>query len=417
MRLCPNILLGGVVRWISTVALCLVVMVNTVDAYSIKGSGLSRSDLIHVLESVTNKAVISTDNFEGTYTMDVTNEDLSTFLDEVGSSMKAKIYIQGDFVYVEDLESDQSVLPVVEEPELAMEPEKPEVQPEVKKEVFAKDILYRAPDEIEKLVKDLRDDIKISIDPTARKAFIYGTPEDDQAVSELLANVDVLPKEVLVEARIALVDSDVFNEMGIQWGLLNNSVTGSVVPQTTSELVSLDVSLGTFWGTLDSLDIKLRAAASNDQVEVVSEPSLRTISGIGAKLDSGETVPFQTVSQNGTQTTFQNAFLSLEVIPVVLNDGFIRVRVVVSKDSVGTPSPAGSRIVRRSAATELTSRDGEIIVLAALVDKREEKTNEGVPYIKDLPYLGELFKSESTNVIESNLVIFLKTSEVKRAKV
>ena len=168
------------------------------------------------------------------------------------------------------------------------------------------------------------------------------------------------------------------------------------------------------------LDVRLSAGELLGLSKVIAAPKITTLDKREAKISQGESIPFQTTSLQGTQTTFVDANLELQVTPQITSrdpreEGKqIIMKVRATRNAVGARSnPAGPSIDKREATTQILVRDGETIVLGGVFVDTQTNTVAGVPYLSRIPVLGWLFKNKTETVAKQELLIFLTPNIVK----
>jgi len=132
-----------------------------------------------------------------------------------------------------------------------------------------------------------------------------------------------------------------------------------------------------------------------------------------AYTESGERVPYQTVSGTGTSATysvaFQDAVLRLEITPHIIDEEFIKLQVLIQKDEVDTTRAVSGNpyIVKKKTETTLIARNGETVVISGLSKLRNSLREAGIPGVKDIPGVGWLGKSESKADLKDEFMIFI----------
>lgn len=264
-------------------------------------------------------------------------------------------------------------------------------------------------------------------------------------MKQLVDGLDLEVPQVQIEARIVQADTTYSRSLGVQWGVQNvnnlgpsfgvaNFKTGSVGPfgaQTTDFLVNLPATVGGLtsvpgvgftFGKADGamLDVRLSAGELLGLSKVIAAPKVTTLDKRAAKISQGESIPFQTTSLQGTQTTFVDANLELNVTPQITSRDpkevgkQIMMQVRATRNAVGARSnPAGPSIDRREANTQVLIRDGETMVIGGVFIDTQNNNVTGVPYLSRVPVLGWLFKQKTEAVAKQELLIFLTPSIVK----
>jgi len=270
-------------------------------------------------------------------------------------------------------------------------------------------------------------------------------------IKQLVEGLDLEVPQVQIEARIVQADTVYARGLGIQWGFqashrdpsdfgLVSNITGpfaEVAGTGTSTiarsfLVNLPAqvgglpavpSIGWTFGKLGgdfALDMRLSAGELLGLSKVIAAPKITTLDKREAKISQGESIPFQTTSLQGTQTTFVDANLELNVTPQITSRDpredakRIMMRVRATRNAVGARSnPAGPSIDRREATTQVMVRDGETMVIGGVFVDTQANNVQGVPYLSRMPVLGWLFKNKSESVSKQELLIFLTPSIIK----
>jgi type IV pilus assembly protein PilQ len=279
----------------------------------------------------------------------------------------------------------------------------------------------------------------------ASNALIVRDTENRVGVmKQLIDGLDLEVPQVQIEARIVQADTTYSRSLGVQWGiqnvnpLANGSVanfktgtTGTFGNQTTDFLVNLPATVagltstpgvGFTYGKTNGalLDVRLSAGELLGLSKVIAAPKVTTLDKREAKISQGESIPFQTTSLQGTQTTFVDANLELNVTPQITSRDpkevgkLIMMKVRATRNAVGARSnPAGPSIDRREANTQVMARDGETMVIGGVFIDSQNNNVVGIPYLSRVPVLGWLFKSKSEAVSKQELLIFLTPSIVK----
>ncbi len=249
------------------------------------------------------------------------------------------------------------------------------------------------------------------------------------AMKDLLKILDVPEKQVMIEARIVEATSTFVRDLGVQWGIhyrdgsasflgINQLDTGfgGVVTNTppTSGFLPFDSAggaMGLSFGKLTSnvqVDLRLSAAATAGLVKIVSTPKVVTLNNKAAKITQGQSIPYQTTSAEGTKTDFIQAALTLEVTPHITADGNIGMKVHATNNSAGQSTPGTPPPINtKEATTELQVKNGETTVIGGIYVDSDSETDQGVPFLMDIPLLGWLFKSNSVNKTKTELLIFI----------
>lgn len=265
---------------------------------------------------------------------------------------------------------------------------------------------------------------QISSDTRTSKVIVKDTPQALSDMKALLAQLDLPEKQVMIEARIVEATSTFSRNLGISWGVhqrdgaaafigINSMDTAfgglTSAPPATGVATSAGGSMGISFGTLASsikLDTRLSAAASAGMIKIISSPKVATLNHKAAKISQGQQIPYQnTTATTGAVTAFVAATLSLEVTPHINANGTIIMKIDAKNDAPGTGSPPP--INTKQATTEMLLRDGETTVIGGIYVDSDQESDEGVPYLMDIPFLGNLFKSNLKSKTKTELLIFI----------
>jgi type IV pilus assembly protein PilQ len=285
----------------------------------------------------------------------------------------------------------------------------------------------------------------VIVDPRTNSLIITETNSKLREIRELIELVDIPIRQVMIEARIVIAQSDLNKELGIEWGggYLNPDANSNVlsVSGDTSNVVGLNTSVidGTqpalsFPGAL-LVDLGVASATSgfavgftsNDlflsaelsaleaagQGEVVSQPKVITGDKQQATIESGTEVPYQESSASGeTTTSFKDAVLKLDVTPNITPDDRILLDLIITQDSVGDLVRTGTGgFIPSIDTTELTTQvlvgNGETIVLGGVFRTEDIESVTKVPFFGDIPYVGGMFRNESTQKTKTETLIFI----------
>lgn len=242
-------------------------------------------------------------------------------------------------------------------------------------------------------------------------------------MGNILKDLDVPEKQVMIEARIVEASSDFSRSLGISWSIdkeLNakrlvqsvDSVFGGLTstPGTStigSTTGAADITFGTI-GANVKIAMRLNAAAKAGLIRIISSPKVATLNNKSAKITQGKQIPYISSTSDKVETKFVEAALSLEVTPHINNNGTIVLKVDAKNDAPDTTSTSSTPpINKKQATTEMLLRDGETTVIGGIFVDSETEGQDGVPWLMDVPILGNLFKSTTYSKSKSELLIFI----------
>lgn len=300
-------------------------------------------------------------------------------------------------------------------------------------------------------------------------AVIIAAPADEQKrLTELVRQLDVPQEQVLVEAIIVEISNDVARKLGVQMliggkdipfavtnfsnvapnildiagGLYadrldqtttvingstvttsTNSATGDLLRQNAASSIlgarggfggfATDIGKNRFFGAL------IDAVQSDTNSNILSTPHITTNNNVPASILFGQEIPVATgealssANYNNTFRTIQrqNVGIELDVTPQINAGDLVRLDLRQQVSSIAGPvSSSNSELIinKREIKTTVTVGDGEIVVLGGLLDDNERRTIEKVPFLGDVPLLGELFKSRGKSHVKTNLMVFIR---------
>lgn len=231
---------------------------------------------------------------------------------------------------------------------------------------------------------------RVEVDINTRSLLVYGTPEEAREISQLLKRVDIPAPQVALEAKVVAMKREDLEKLGVTW-------EWTKIPHDF-----------TYDATLDLL-------ISKGKAKVLSRPNIVTMQGREAVINIGGEVPVPEVSITNTTTTtsikYRPAGILLQCRPFVNEDGYIdsQLNIEVSAPSYVKEMNAYS-FQKRSAQTRVRLKDGETLVIGGLISREEIKQLQKIPFLGDIPILGNLFKANSSKVTEEELTIFIKAT-------
>jgi type IV pilus assembly protein PilQ len=265
---------------------------------------------------------------------------------------------------------------------------------------------------------------RLIVDQRTNQLIISEIPAYLQTMRNLIDSVDVPNRQVIIEARIVETTQTFLQQYGFNWGFrgtLDPSVgtgTGLVFPSRVDVVGGpfefaagnpvLSFSLGNVLGTF-TLDVALNAAEQESAARVIAAPRIQTQDNVPAQIQAGTQIPFQTRINFTTTVTYVDATLSLSVTPQITEAGTVIMDIQVQKNDPG-PTAAnapGPSIATRRALTKLMVRDGGTAVIAGIYQTNETNLQNRMPFLYQIPVIGNLFKRHDVNSTHQELLIFI----------
>ena len=157
------------------------------------------------------------------------------------------------------------------------------------------------------------------------------------------------------------------------------------------------------------LNLELSALEADGKGKIVSSPRVITADQQKALIEQGEEIPYQVATSSGaTSVQFRKANLKLEVTPQITPEGGVILDVDVTKDSRGTSAgSAGFAINTKHVQTKVLVENGGTVVIGGIFEQNEREDVSKVPFLGDVPYLGNLFKTRTKSSSKTEMLIFL----------
>ena len=263
--------------------------------------------------------------------------------------------------------------------------------------------------------------------------FVTDIPSKLEEVSQLIAKIDIPVRQVLIEARIVEATDTFGRSLGARLGFRsgngteNNIVAGGSLSSPNSaggiantNLVNLP-ALGqggndpaTFAVSLFNsgltrfINLEISALEADGKGKVISSPRIITADQVKASIKQGTKVPFQKATSSGaTSVEFLEATLKLEVTPQITPEGNVILDVQINKDSLGTLTALGREINVKEIKTQVLVENGGTVVIGGIFEQVENESTSKVPFLGDVPVLGNLFKTNTREAQRTELLIFL----------
>lgn len=297
----------------------------------------------------------------------------------------------------------------------------------------------------DKDAQQVKGSVGIHADEELNALVVRAEPSLMKEIQELVASLDVRRAQVLIESAIVEVTGDVNDALGVQWvsGDLDNPVSMTNFSDAGPSLstIATSVASGSYASAIGSgltvggysenngvLDfgVILQALQSDSNTNLLSTPSIMTMDNQEAEIIVGQNVPFITGSTSSstnsnpfTTITREDVGVTLKVKPHIHDGTDIRLEVEATAESVSATSVSGSADLitnKRSIKTMILTGNQETIVLGGLIRDDVIESESKVPWLGDIPVLGWLFRSSSSEHVKSNLMVFLRPTIVNNAE-
>jgi len=262
--------------------------------------------------------------------------------------------------------------------------------------------------------------INIIADEKRNLLLISCTPAQYQLVLRMLKELDKPPKQVLIEATILELTLKDELKLGLKWYLENRLTKGNY---TLEQIFGVPTSSGfTFTFLTDSqrFNLLINAFASKGLTNILSTPRLMVLDNQAANIQVGTDIPVVTGEVTTAQAAgaepgvvrsiqYRNTGVILNVKPTIYTEGLLQLEITqeVSEMGASPPGISSPTILVRKINTNVIAGDGQTIVLGGLISNTQGKEESKVPFLGDIPLLGNLFKSQSKEERKTELIVLL----------
>jgi type IV pilus assembly protein PilQ len=303
----------------------------------------------------------------------------------------------------------------------------------------------------------------VAVDERTNTLLLQDTADRLADIRRLVATLDIPVRQVLIEARIVVVNDDFKRDLGARVGYTTVQGNGSNGIWTTSGTAAgTDTTIGSALNNLSTkgspypvqiptgtagaperynvnlpvpspagsfalgilgsnyiVDLELSAAQAETRAEVISSPRVVTANQKEATIEQGTEIPYQQSASSGATTiSFKKAVLSLKVTPQITPDNRIILDLDVKKDAIGTITVASGgvnvpSIDTREIVTQVLVNDGQTVVLGGILETTHRDDQNKVPFLGDVPILGHLFKLDQKENDKDELLIFVTPKIVR----
>ena len=283
-------------------------------------------------------------------------------------------------------------------------------------------------------------EVKFIADEVNNSIIIVATAQEYEAIRNVIRQLDTMPLQVLIDAAIFEVRLNAQTSYGISWRFSNafaDGVTGAGNfngnPTGIGDDTGIDIgdavtqafvgaSSGgfsyAFSAVADGVAAAVNATAVNDNVNLLSTPSLMVLNNQQASITVGDQVPIRTTESTSVDTTIANTSsiemrdtgVKLTVTPRVNASGVVIMDIEQSFDEAGTTTSSSidsPTILQRSLTSSVAVHSGETIVLGGLISDKYTNKKTGIPWLMDIPYLGVLFGVTGKEKIKDELVVLI----------
>jgi type IV pilus secretin PilQ/predicted competence protein len=261
---------------------------------------------------------------------------------------------------------------------------------------------------------------KITVVERNNALIIFDTEQNIAQIRKTIKELDVETDQVSISCKIIQVGSGVLHNLGIRWGYFDRAAGTEIGAQHLPGGQVDNIVAGALekltYGILaqDKFAIALEYLFQNSKVEVVAQPQITTLDNKEARIFMGSQVPIKYLDEaRNTVVRMVDAGTELTVTPHITGDKRVMLNLNPKKRSYELKGEVPV-INEQSAQTNVVVSDGETVVIAGLTSNTESTSEEGIPFLKDIPFLGNLFKRTKKSVDKSDLIVFVTPHIISR---
>jgi type IV pilus assembly protein PilQ len=412
--------------------------------------------VLQLLADASGQNIVVSDSVSGNVTLRLQNVPWDQALDIVLRTKGLDKRRQDNVIIV----APQAELAAREKAELAARKDVQELAP-LRSEYLQ--VNYAKAKDLEALIKTPNNSLlsargSVTVDERTNTLLLQDTVDRLNDIRRLVATLDVPVRQVLIEARIVIVNNDFQRQLGAVFGWTNVQKNGQHgIVTTTGNAAGTDQILGSALGNVTTnpngspypvsiptggtaanrynvnlpvspaagswalgilgnnflVDLELTAAQAETQANIISSPKVITANQKEAVIEQGVEIPYQQSASSGATTIqFKKAVLALKVTPQITPDNRIVMDLDVRDDSVGQVIVASGgvnvpSINTREIGTQVLVNDGQTVVLGGILSTTQRQDITKVPYLGDIPILGILFRNTNHQDDKDELMIFI----------
>ena len=344
-------------------------------------------DVLAALSAISGQSIVTDDSVKGTISIDLENVPFTTALDLVTRSKGLAYKTVSNVIVVSSYENINKFFG----------------------NVGVYKLQYAKASEVLDTLKTIIKGDGLSADAVTNSIVFTGNGGEEAKLRDALTLLDVATKQVTLEAKIIAISVEDEKNLGVTWDwtvLPQSEDTGSSSSSKYGGIIHLS------HGYTARFQATVNALITNGKAKILATPRLITIPGKAASIFIGDHIPVLTDKiENGTTTTttsYVDAGIKLSYTPIVSDDGYI---TSVVHTEVSTPTLVSElknyKITSRTADTNVRMRNGETLVIGGLINEEEQKSFKSIPFLSNIPLLGELFKSRSTTKSKTEVMMIL----------
>ena len=410
------------------------------DRLSLNFQNIDVRSLLNTIADFTKINIIAADNVQGMMTIRLQDVPWDQALDIILQTRNLDMRKNGNVIWVAPREE----IAKAEREKLEVSNQTNDLEA-LRSESFV--LNYTRAEDVMALLSNERQRVlskrgSVVIDPRTNQVFVQDIGKKLEDVRSIIAKVDIPVRQVQIEARIVEANDKFSRSLGARLGFakitgrtitsgneslltsaLKNTGSGGVGPiGDGAGLNSVNLPANSLDGTAPAtlatalfnaagtqlLSLELSALESDGRGKIVSSPSVVTADQEKALIEQGTELPYLEASASGAATvSFKKANLKLEVTPQITPDGNVIMTVDINKDAPGVQTVSGFAIDTKHVKTKVLVDNGGTVVIGGIFSQDERNTINKVPFLGDLPVIGNMFKNTVRSDSKTELLVFL----------
>ena len=369
--------------------------------------------------------VLLAPDVKGKTSIKVTKKTWQETMDIVCSLNDLTWVIEDKYITIQRLSTYQAKQKKIADEEKAAE----EASPLVRKNF---QVQHAKADELVKVLESMKSGRgRITVVERTNSIIVYDTDARIAQMENALTELDVETLQIMITAKLVVVNSELARELGVDWtatmgntaltpgvaGAANGSAAGAtrtsaVIQSFPNNGRSAAVENASTAITTSVLDNHMQLAITNlmgdASTEVLASPQVSTLDNTEAEVFMGDKVSIRVIDDAGESSTqLVETGIKLTVTPHVAGDNRILLDLHPENNSYDYDTKGEIVISTQEAKTKVVVADGETVVIGGLTRNETQESESGIPFLKDIPLLGNLFKYQKKAVIKKDLVIFV----------
>jgi len=283
------------------------------------------------------------------------------------------------------------------------EEEKPEEEIETKIIITKRNIVDYIPiADAQSILENNYSDLTISTNPEFKELIIKGPEETVKNAAKFLDQIDRAQRQVKIEVRVEEISRSDIEELGI-----------NTLSEASPDLPRVKFVKSPDGATIEGVEMQwpdiLDYIKRNSSSETLANPHLITLNGKDGKLLIGDRIPVKTTNADGSESIkYIEAGITLEFTPWISQDDIIKLDVAPTVSSLGETKYEGYPTIQtREVETTLNLKNGETFAIGGLIQEDDTISKSAVPYLSEIPILGEIFKRTNEEQSKTELLIFI----------